>query len=285
MNSPTNRLHLIIWLVVAALVLGSADDGWAGKKKNKKKKKKKKPAASSETVTDQQGAAPQASSPPPKVVRDIERRLLAYDTAGARSLLANEAVGSDVHLQIAEGRVLAQEGKYGDATSRLSAAADSASSDPAPLVYLGEAYLRAENSGAANQAFAGAEKRARAILNADPDNSDALLHLGVAQQRQKRFGEAVETLEAARRVEPRNAVIAYQLGASQAFKKDWTAAVDTLTAAIGLDAGIAYAYYYRGLSAGEAGRKDLLVNDLDRFLAMAPDAPEAAQVKRILGGL
>jgi hypothetical protein len=33
------------------------------------------------------------------------------------------------------------------------------------------------------------------------------------------------------------------------------------------------------------GRKDLLVNDLDRFLAMAPDAPEAPQVKRILGGL
>jgi hypothetical protein len=58
-----------------------------------------------------------------------------------------------------------------------------------------------------------------------------------------------------------------------------------LTEAIGLNAGMAYAYYYRGLSAGEIGRKDLMVNDLDRFLAMAPNAPEAPQVKRILGGL
>jgi len=49
-----------------------------------------------------------------------------------------------------------------------------------------------------------------------------------------------------------------------------------------MESGLAYAYYYRGLAAEKLGRKDLLINDLDRFLALAPNAPEAAQARALL---
>ena len=224
-------------------------------------------------------------SEPPKFVKDVESRLLAYDTATARTMLAGASSDSSVHRKIAEGRVLDQEAQHTQAISLLSAASDEASADPTPLVYLGEAYQRANNTGSANDAFSRAEQRARAILSSSPSDPRALYFLGVAQQRQKRFGEAIATLEKARGISPRDALVVYQLGATHAFQRDWPKAIDTLTQAIDLNPGIAYAYYYRGLAAGEAGRKDLLVNDLDRFLAMAPNAPEAEQVRRLLSGV
>ena len=56
---------------------------------------------------------------------------------------------------------------------------------------------------------------------------------------------------------------------------DNQAAFDALSQAIELYSGYAYAYYYRALAANQINRKDITVNDLDRFLALAPNAPEA----------
>lgn len=287
-TNTRNRARKLSWLLVLALVLGAADDGFADKKnKDGKKKKKKAEEEEAAETTDQggKGDAPSASNQPPKIVKDVETRLLAYDTAAARTLLTNSSTDSSVFVKIADGRVSEQEADYTKAINLLSAAASEASSDPAPLVFLGEAYLRTGNAGSANDAFARAEQRARAILANSPSDSQALYNLGVAQQRQKRFDEAITTLEKARGTSPRDPLVLYQLGATHAFKRNWQGAIDVLTQAIDLNPGIAYAYYYRGLSAGEAGRKDLLVNDLDRFVAMAPNAPEAEQARRLLGGL
>ena len=60
------------------------------------------------------------------------------------------------------------------------------------------------------------------------------------------------------------------------------AGFDQLSNAIDLNSGYAYAYYYRALAAEKIGRKDITVNDLDRFLRLAPDAPEAEKASRIL---
>jgi tetratricopeptide (TPR) repeat protein len=280
MTTYRNRARTLSWLLVLALFLGAAEDGFADKKKDgKKKKKNKDQEETSESVE------PSPAKQPPKVVKDVETRLLAYDTATARTLLTNASSDPSVYLKVADGRVSEQEANYTKAISLLTAASSEASSDPAPLVYLGEAYLRTANTAAASDAFARAEQRARAILASSPSDPAALYSLGVSQQRQKRYDEAIATLEKARADSPRDALVLYQLGATRAFKRDWPSAIDTLTQAIDLNPGIAYAYYYRGLAAGEAGRKDLLVNDLDRFLAMAPNAPEAEQARRLLGGL
>lgn len=283
MSTHRRRIHTLTWLLALALLLGAADEGLAGRKKKDKGKKKKNKQDSAQQAEESQ--TPASKDAPPKVVQEIDTRLKAYDTAAARGLLVGASTDSSVHLKVAEGRVLEQEAKYADAIQRLSTAATEASSDPAPLVFLGEAYLRTDNAASANDAFARAEQRARAILAEAPADAEALYHLGVAQQRQKKFTEALATLDKARAESPRDAMIHYQIGATQAFQRNWTAAIDALTRAIEIDPGIAYAYYYRGLAAGQAGRKDLLVNDLDRFLAMAPNAPEAEQARRLLGGI
>ena len=64
--------------------------------------------------------------------------------------------------------------------------------------------------------------------------------------------------------------------------RDWGPAVDSLTAALDGNANIAYAYYYRALAADKIDRKDLLINDLQRFLALAPNAPDAPRARRLL---
>lgn len=280
-----SRPHLFTWLLVLALALSLAENGLADKDK-KKKKKKQDSAESAETDNDkdEQESPPPAPSAP-RVVTDVDKRLIAYDTAGARGLLAGQNLDSNAYLQLADGRILEQEGDYGKATARLAAAADALRADPAPLVYLGEAHLRARNSGAARDAFSKAEQRARAMADASPRSPEALYYLGVAQQGLGKYGEALTNLEKARAASPRDAMIAFQIGATHTFQKSWQPAVDALTQALDMNPNIAYAYYYRGLAAGDLGRKDLMVNDLNRFLALAPSAPEAEQVRRLLSGL
>ncbi len=280
------RLDLFTWLLILALGVAVAEDGLAGNQDNKKKKKKKQQSTESSESTEEEQKSPTPAAPTaPRVVKDVDKRLVAYDTAGARGLLAGQNVDSDAYLQLAEGRVLDQEGDYSRATARLGAAASSLANDPAPLIYLGEAHLRARNTGAANDAFAKAEQRARAILASSPTDTEALYHLGVAQQGLGRYNEALATLEKARGADPRDARVVFQIGVTHTFQKSWQPAFDALTQAMDMSPGIAYAYYYRGLAAGEVGRKDLLVNDFDRFLAMAPNAPEAEKVRRLLAGL
>ncbi len=291
MTTHRNRARNLSWLLVLALFLGAAGDIFAHEENDdgKKKKKKKNKQESSEVEETPAPKAPTESKSPakemPRVAKDVETRLLAYDTTAARTLLAGQSIDSDAYLQAADGRVATQENNYSKAVTQLSAAADAMSADPSPLIYLGEAHLRSGNTGSANDAFARAEQRARTVLAGSPSDPQGLYSLGVAQQRQKRFGEATATLEKARSVSPRDALVLFQLGATHAFQRQWPQAIDALNQAIELNPGIAYAYYYRGLSAGEVGRKDLLVNDLDRFLAMAPNAPEAEQARRLLGGL
>lgn len=281
----TPKLLTVLGLAIV-LVLTLAVDADAGKKKRKKKNKKRK-AAQTEAVADSSprpAALPTAAlgSEFSKVLGKADNFLLAYETSQAAAALASVENERDPAVLVARARVFEQSKEYDRAVGVLEEAAALAPTSPEPLIHLGETLLHSDRMGAAADAFARAEARARQVLDANPDDVAALYFLGVAQQRQHRFVDAAETLLMVRSKEPRNAKAAYQLGATLAFGEDWNGAIATLDDAIALDSGIAYAYYYRGLAAGKLDRKDLLVNDLDRFLAMAPEAPEAPRARKIL---
>ena len=104
----------------------------------------------------------------------------------------------------------------------------------------------------------------------------------MAQQRLRQFDQALESLGRAGGASAGNAMVAYQMGATHAFAQRWPQAVEQLDRATGMDPAIAYAYFYRGLAQEKQGRKDLLIRDLERFVAVAPDAPEADQARAIL---
>lgn len=219
-----------------------------------------------------------SETPPPAAVGEVDRLLAEYKTGEARSAIAplSGQADSNPYVSMALGRVLDQEKKYSEATSRLRKAAELAPADPAPQVYLGEALLRARKSGEADAAFRKAAELAQG------KGGDSLYYLGVAQQRLRQFDQAVETLERARGQAPSNSMIPFQIGVTRAFQEQWTPAVEQLSRAIEMNSGLAYAYYYRGLAYDKLNRKDQLVKDMERFLALAPDAPEADRARAVL---
>ena len=227
----------------------------------------------------------QTPETPAQILSRIDARLLAWDTAGASELLATLPDQGTLEARIAAGRVLLQEQKLDESTAQLAAAVAAAPGDPSPAIYLGEAYRLAKRPDDALQAFKTAAQRASDRLAAAPENVAALLALGVAQQNLRQLPEAIANLEKARQLAPGNAQAAYQLGVTHALARNFAPAVEQLTAAIERNSEIAYAYYFRALAADKVDRKDLLINDLERFLALAPGAPEAPRARSLLAAL
>lgn len=218
------------------------------------------------------------------LMAQVDAKLAAYQTDAARALVAPLAdkVAVDPAVAQALGRVLDQEQRFDDAIATLKKAAALAPSDPWSYVWLGETYLHAKKGADADAAFKRAAALAQDTLKTTASDPTALLALGVAQQRLKQYDASAATLTKLLAASPDDATARYQLGLTRAFQARWSDAVSELTRAITVDSGIAYAYYYRGLAADRLGKKDVLVNDMERFVALAPKAPEAAKALAIL---
>ena len=222
---------------------------------------------------------------PAETLKQVDARLLAWDTAKARTLFDSLPASAAAQARVARGRLLTQERRFDDAANELTAAASASPADPSPAIYLGEAQRLAERPEAAKAAFEMAATRATNGLKTSPDNVRLLVALGVAKQNLRQLPEAITALQKARQLSPDNADVAYQLGVCQALNKQFAPAVDNLTVAVTRNPEIAYAYYFRALSAEKIGRKDLLINDLQRFLALAPGAPDAPRAQRLLDAI
>ena len=226
--------------------------------------------------------AAQTQPPPTETLKKIDARLLAWDTTQARTLLDTLPASAQAQARVARGRTLMQERKFVEAASELSAAASAAPADPSPAIYLGEAHRLAAQPEEARKAFEMAATRAQTGLNTTPENVRLLVALGVARQNLRQLPEAITALSKARSLAPDNVEAVYQLGVCQALAQQWGPAVESLTAAVSKNSEIAYAYFFRALAAEKVGRKDLLINDLQRFLALAPNAPDAPRAERLL---
>lgn len=272
--------HFRKTLVVAlALLLGLvmfAPDVEAGKKKKKKKKKPKAEVGQAQTED------PAALAAMPSAVREADRYLLAYNTAAASEALGEGSSDDNAWVATARGRVLGQDGDYEAAAAELRRAADMDTRNPAPTLFLGDTYAYDNKRGMASDAYSQAEARARSLLDSQPNDPDVLYFLGVAQQRQKRFKEAGDTLTKALSKRSSDSSILFQLGVTRFYQDEFQAAFDHLSQALDENSNTAYAYYYRGLAAAKLGRKDILVNDLDHFVDVAPNAPEATMAQQIL---
>ncbi|MFL6198060.1 MAG: tetratricopeptide repeat protein [Thermoanaerobaculia bacterium] len=263
-------MHRILTALLCLLLLSPLaplEANTAQKKKGKKKGGQEQPTPQQE----QQQPPSAAPAAPPAEVNTVDRRLWEYRTSEARSAInpiAGQADGNAA-VAIALGRVLEQEKNYGESEARLRKATELAPSDPAAWVWLGETYLRERNNGAADSAF----RKAAEVAGGND------YYLGVARQRLRQYDEAVAAFE---RAQGFGALVPYQIGVTRLFQEQWQPALDQLTRAIDSDSGLAYAYYYRGLAAEKLNRNDLLVNDMERFLKLAPDSPEAERARMIL---
>jgi tetratricopeptide (TPR) repeat protein len=87
------------------------------------------------------------------------------------------------------------------------------------------------------------------------------------------------SLKRALEAKPGHPETLHQLGVATSFQQKWEEAAGWFDQALANDATLAYAYYYRGLAQDKRGKKDLAVADMNRFLKVAPAAPEAALAK------
>jgi tetratricopeptide (TPR) repeat protein len=280
-KNSRSKISLGLAALLAALLLAPL----AAEAKPPRNKKPNKPGQTSQQQGQQpssqaQGEPARAEQTPPSGLDSVDEKLWRYQTGDARNTLGRfmDQADSNGYVAMADGRVLDQEKKYGDAESRLRKATELTPNDPAPFAYLGDLYRHQRRDGDADNAYRKAADVARA-----KGGSQAAYYLGVAQQQLKQYDEAISTLQGASAPQP--ALIPYQIGVTRYFQGNWQAAVDQLNRAIDMDSGLAYAYYYRALAQDKLGHKDQLVNDMSRFLALAPNAPEAGQAKAILNSV
>jgi tetratricopeptide (TPR) repeat protein len=74
----------------------------------------------------------------------------------------------------------------------------------------------------------------------------------------------------------------FQLGLVLAKRESWREAAAAFDRAAELDPSMAYAHYYGGLMHYRAKRPDRMAISFERFLQLAPDAPERPEVLQIM---
>lgn len=230
-------------------------------------------------------ATPTAAPPTPSdIARGAGKKLDAYLAKDARAalepLIPQAATNADV--AIAVGRLLEQEKKYDESAVVLKKAAVAAPADARVPLWLGETLLRAKKTADADASFKKAVDLATTAVAAKPDDAVALLVQGTALSRLRRYDEAMVSLTKARDLDGGSPETLYQMGATRAFQQKWADAVTLLTQSLEKDSGTAFAYYYRALAQEKLGKKDQMVLDLDRFVKVAPAAPEADRARALL---
>jgi len=74
----------------------------------------------------------------------------------------------------------------------------------------------------------------------------------------------------------------YQLGLVKAKMNDWAGAAEAFGQAAEIDPSFAYAHYYAGIANSRIKRADLTAVHLERFVKLAPMAPERPAVETLL---
>ncbi len=223
-----------------------------------------------------------AARAPSDVVQQVTQSLWEWSPAKARA-----ALDPVLDLELAEhhvllGRLLFEEQNLEGAETHLRHAAAALPADPEALLWLGEMLLSTGRDAEAMAIFEQSLARSEALAERASADPRAQRLLGWSLQRTKRYERSLAALERARELAPDSAEVDYLMGRSYAFQEKWQPAVRELTRALDRNPGLAYAYFYRGLAAGRSGRKDLLLNDLDRFVELAPTAPDVERARRML---
>ena len=117
------------------------------------------------------------------------------------------------------------------------------------------------------------------LSDTSPDPAvQAAARLGVA-----RLNNDAPAIERARAAAFDDNVFAqYELGLSYLAQNDFTAAARAFDHCIDIGPTFAYAYYQAALTYDRLNRMDLMANRFDRFVRLAPNAPERPQVDTIL---
>lgn len=177
-----------------------------------------------------------------------------------------------------QGLVLLKQFKYGEAKASFDKAIANNPKNKKAFYYRGTARI---GLGQIDSALIDFDKS----IKIDPKY--ALGYVGRAQvyTKKKNFTKALEQLAEAQNLEPKNAEAFYQKGIVFGYQQKVQEAIDSFRRCIEVQPQHAYAHYQIGLAYYQIKRPDLTIVHLERFLTLAPTAPEAEQVRRLLSSL
>ena len=167
----------------------------------------------------------------------------------------------------------------------LTKQAKKSPADPVSEFYRGEVLRWLKQPDKAKIAWQNAKNRASALVAENSKDARAQFYLGASLVRLKRPDQARKALKKSSKLGFNKPMVDFQIGLSFMFQENWKAAKSRFDAVDELDPRYAHLYFYRGLASDKLGRKDNLINDMDQFVKLAPNSPEAKAARAILSAV
>jgi len=260
-----------------------------------------RPAAAIVSPSRAAEATPTPAPDPAAVARNAVQMVFGWQTEATLQLLDEQRtmLDKDPDFPVVRGLIDAQQGKFDAAIDALRAASAKRSADPAPSFYLGEVLYWQRRIADADQAWTEAAERGRKAVEPFEESERTAgttpvedgaaaqrgrleFYLGAALNRRKEFAAARDHLERALARGFSPVLVNHQIALGYLFEQRWQASREGFDAVIGADELFAPAYYYRAMAWDKLGRKDEMLKDLDRFVTLAPNAPEAGRANALL---
>ncbi len=219
-----------------------------------------------------------------KIGDEVVSQLTASKVNAARNRLESTSgdLASTPEVRTALGYLQALDGQYDQALSTLQTAARDASNDPVPEYLRGE-VLRIKGSYSDGMpAWKSARGRAQRALKENPGDPRAAYWLAASQIRLEQYDAALKNLDVAADGGYPADHVNFQRGNAFLMKKDFEKAIDAFNRVEEIDRRFAHLYFYRALAWNQLGKKDRMLIDMDQFLKLAPNAPEADQARAFL---
>ena len=216
--------------------------------------------------------------------------LAAWNNKEAKKILkkAKAKYGSTPEFRTAWALLTIQEGadkdpkKVDKGVTDLKNAAKATVFDAVASFFEGEILYQKDQRDDAQKAWQNAAERASEMVAADQNDATAQFYLGAASVRLKQFGDARKALKTALRLDFDPAMVHHQIGLSFLFQKQWSKAKKEFDK--GLEAKERYApmYFWRAMAWEKMNRKDNMLIDLDQYVKLAPNGPEAGKARAVL---
>jgi tetratricopeptide (TPR) repeat protein len=174
---------------------------------------------------------------------------------------------------------LYERGAYDEVADAVTRQQEAGVTNPEALYIAGLSYEGLKKSGPATAAYT-------ALVEATPD-TDAWHWVGASARALAAgdIGAATEAATRAVQLDPGNKFGHYQRGMALSHQKVYQPAADEFVSLLEIDGGFAYGHYYAALSYYQLRSLVAATNHFERFLELAPDAPERVQVEGILAAL
>lgn len=216
--------------------------------------------------------------------------LAAWKNKSARKILrkGKAKYGSTPEFQTAWALLEIQEGaddnqkKVDKGIKSLTQMTKKTSVDAVATYYSGEVLYQQSKREEAHAAWQTAAEDAAVLVAADPKDATAQFYLGASLVRTKEFGTARKALREAKRGGFDPAMVHHQVGLSYLYDKQWEKARREFDKGLEIDPRYAPMYFWRAMAWDKIGRKDNMLIDLDQYVKLAPNAPDAGKARALI---